>query len=209
MSIPQGGTEAVYHFTATKALPWIISSGELNLGAGRDYTPTRLLWATTSDKGEKTASCGVADEEDEEFKSVNPGILLVRFKLAADDFFEWSEITSRCPGWTAEHVAELEDRARDYDDYELGFSHWRWRAAPLPLSRVLQIDVRAYEYGQAWEPLRQPVTVIDDHSSTLIKGVVIGDYVYFAEQFPREGREFTQYKRSWRVPACECPRAKL
>ena len=175
-------------------------------GAKRYYTPTRLLWATTCDKGEKTASCGVADEE---LECVNAGILLVRFKLAGDDFFEWSEITSRCPGWTAEHVAELEDRARDYDDYELGFSHWRWRAAPLPLSRVLQIDVRAYEYGQAWEPLRQPVTVIGDHSSTLIKGVVIGNYVYFAEQYPPlEGREFTQYARSWRVPARECPRAK-
>jgi hypothetical protein len=197
--------EAVYHFTDTRALPWIISSGELKLAAKRDYTPTPLLWATTSDKGEETASCGVADEE---LECVSVSFLLVRFKLAEDDFFEWSEITSRCPGWTAEHVAELEDRARDYDDYELGFSHWRWRAAPLPLSRVLQIDVRSYEYGQAWEPLRQPVTVIDDQSSTLIKGVVIGDYVYFAEQFPREGREFTQYKRAWRVPARDCPRAK-
>jgi hypothetical protein len=207
MSRLQGGTEVVYHFTDTMALPWIISSGELRPGAKRYYTPTRLLWATTCDKGEETASCGVADEE---LECVNAGILLVRFKLAGDDFFEWSEITSRCPGWTAEHVAELEDRARDCDDYELGFSHWRWRAAPLPLPRVLQIDVRAYEYGQAWEPLRQPVTVIDDHSSTLIKGVVIGDYVYFAEQYPPlEGREFTQYARSWRVPARECQRAKL
>ena len=122
-------TEVVYHFTDSMSLPWIISSGELRPGAKRYYTPSRLLWATTCDKGEKTASCDVADEE---LKWVNADILLVRFKLAGDDFFEWSEITSRCPGWTAEHVAELEDRARDCDDYEVGFSHWRWRAASLP-----------------------------------------------------------------------------
>jgi hypothetical protein len=86
--------EAVYHFTDTMALPWIISSGELRPGAKRYYTPTRLLWATTCDKGEKTATCGVADEELEcvEEECVNVGILLVRFKLAGDDFLSGQKL---------------------------------------------------------------------------------------------------------------------
>jgi hypothetical protein len=47
----------VYHFTDTARLPWIIETGELQLGSNRigDF-PADLLWATTNSESDLTSS---------------------------------------------------------------------------------------------------------------------------------------------------------
>ena len=145
----------VFHFTDTINLPWILASGELrpcwivDAGIGRN----RFLWGTTNPLGDYTsgAQSRIHGSMEREWQA---GVFhLVRFTLAADEFFTWSEIV-RASNWTPEEVATLiESDHRLYGEY--GHKRWRLRQDPVPLSRVLKVETTSYDDAETerWWPL--------------------------------------------------------
>jgi hypothetical protein len=78
----------VYHYTSIARLPWILESGELRPGRNKigGFPDPDFLWATTSDKGSRTASLeGLRDAA------------VIRFTLDAADFEEWAKNPQTLP----------------------------------------------------------------------------------------------------------------
>jgi hypothetical protein len=179
----------VYHITDTINLPWILASGELrptwnsDTGIGR----TRFLWGTTDSLGDYTSGPqmrlhGSADRE------WQAGVFhLVRFTLAADEFFTWTEIVE-LSNWTTEEVAALvEDDQRRHGEY--GHENWRLRHDPIPLSRVLKVEITSYEDAgtERWWPLDIRRRRRSDYGGVLLrphdpkrKGVRIGRQEFYS-----------------------------
>jgi hypothetical protein len=145
----------VYHMTDSINLPWILASGELrptwisDTGIGR----TRFLWATVNPDGDLTSGPQIRIHGSMESKWRAGVFHLVRFTLAADEFFTWNEIV-QASNWTPEEVAALieDDLVRHgATDHQ----NWRLRHDPIPLSRILKVETTSYEdrETEAWWPL--------------------------------------------------------
>ncbi len=125
----------VYHFTCTARLPWIVEAMELRPGRNQiGGYPVDFLWATTNLQGDRTAAA---------MQGYRTSLTaLVRLTLHAEDFELWPAILERFPQWTPEHVHRLEAAARRRG--ETNFGHWRVRAEPLPLRRVISVEAKTY-----------------------------------------------------------------
>jgi hypothetical protein len=136
----------VYHFTDTARLPWILKAGVLLPGqlAKEGWVVIDFLWATTSAQGEDTAAsaCGWYLTRAHYWDCTRE----VRITLAAEDFEPWGlEIFKRHPLWqpafdepeTLEHIERLKRQCG-----LAATKKWRVRIDPLPLSRVIRIDIR-------------------------------------------------------------------
>jgi hypothetical protein len=174
---------AVYHFTDTARLPWILSTGELRPGRnaiGKFPSPD-FLWATTSDKGDPTAAAGK--------RAWREGMTrLVRFTLAAEDFEPWPTVYSRFPQWTPDQVQSLEMTALASGSSP---SRWLCRVDPLPADKWLSIETRTYRgRWQAFDHREIAMLMADDQGARQVqqappegdpgeaRAVVIGDMVY-------------------------------
>jgi hypothetical protein len=161
---------ALYHFTSTARLPWILSSSELQPGANAvgKFPNPEFIWATTDYRGSRTAAIG-------------PGYrdgtwLLVRLTLSADDFEPWARIPSLYPTWTPEAVERLERSGRKMGDDP---AQWWCRAGSLPLSRIVAIETKAYRASN-WAALCSR-EIIGSPDGAL--GIVIGGTMFFSTQF--------------------------
>jgi hypothetical protein len=136
------GGAVVYHFTDTARLPWILATGELKVVANRvgGYPEPRFLWATTDNRGDRSAAAGRDGYRDGHRQ-------LVRFTLAREDFEPWPAVTTQFPNWTPEQIERLEARGRRLGSQP---SCWRCRADPLPADRWLLVETKAYT--SAWRP---------------------------------------------------------
>jgi hypothetical protein len=149
----------VYHHTNTAHLPWILYSGELQLGKSKvgDFPDPDFLWATTDANGDSTASFSL--------EAYRAGILdRVRFTLSADDFEKWPDITRDFPAWTPDHIARLGRVKNARSDL------WRARSEPLPRLAWVQIHTRSYR-RPSWRPLPMTlrVYVVKDEPIRAIK----------------------------------------
>jgi hypothetical protein len=167
-------TKHVYHFTDAFRLPWIIASKQLQPGRNQigGYPDPDFIWATTCEQGDRTASGMEAYRGGE--------IPLVRFTLDSEDFEPWSSVTERYPQWKTWHVRTLEEAARR-NHKETGFSRWRIRAEPLPMSRVVRVEAKTYR-GQ-W----QHVELVEERCSQL-RGISFGGYVYASDKIIKPGQ---------------------
>jgi hypothetical protein len=160
----------VHHFTNTARLPWILSSGELRPGANAvgKFPDPEFVWATTDHRGSRTAA-------------IRPGYrdgtwLLVRFTLSIDDFKPWARIPSLYPTWTPEAVERLERSGRKMGDDP---AQWWCRIEPLPLSRAVAIETKAYR-DPTWTALRSREVI---HLPDGMLGIVIGKTLFCSKQF--------------------------
>jgi hypothetical protein len=89
----------IYHFTDSARLPWILHDGHLNPGRCRlgGFPDPDFLWATTSPRGDRTASGGIGGYRE--------GVTrLVRITLPLDDFTPWRQAANNHPEWTVDHI---------------------------------------------------------------------------------------------------------
>jgi hypothetical protein len=102
----------VFHFTDTIRLPWILAARQLNPTRGMaaaDYPRPTFLWATTDERGDRTA----ASASDNSYKAWRQGrTLYVKFVLAAEDFTPWTDMYPRHTQWTPEKIARVELNGR-------------------------------------------------------------------------------------------------
>jgi hypothetical protein len=166
----------VYHFTDVYRLSWIIAAKQLEGGRNQigGYPDPDFIWATTCEQGDRTAS-GMENYR----KGETP---LVRFTLSGEDFEPWSLVTERHPQWKAEHVHTLEAVARRKYK-ETGFSQWRIRAEPLPISRVIAVEAKTYR--TRW----QPVELIEERRiHPGFRAISFGGHVYASARVIELGR---------------------
>lgn len=160
------GGPTLYHFTDTARLPWILAAGELRPSRNRiGGFPREFVWATTNEKGDRTASAA----RDEWCTGL---VRRVRFTVRPEDFFPWSEVTQRFPEWTPDQIARLEVSARRLG--ETAFAGWRCRAEPLPLDRVLRLETKTW--SGPWQELPRDTTVHVGADGARV--VIIGDRIY-------------------------------
>jgi hypothetical protein len=95
---------AVFHFTDSGRLPWMLSSGVIRPTLSKiGGFPPDFVWATSTSNGDKTSSS---------YGPYRAGMVnLVRIKLRSDDFVPWTGATLP-PEWTAAHIRMLERAAR-------------------------------------------------------------------------------------------------
>lgn len=160
--------DALYHYTDTARLPWILRSGELR-GAKvpvADLPPQDFLWATSSDKGDKSASA---------MQAYRSGLTrLVRFTLHRADFEPWRDIVKRFPDWTPKHV-EMSEKSAKSDP-----TAWWCRSEPPPRSRWLAIDTRSYA-DNLWRPLDLDVYVEAVEGGKVL-GVIVAGKAFYSQQ---------------------------
>jgi hypothetical protein len=170
-------TDAVYHFTNTARLPWILQGGELRPGANRvgGYPDPEFLWAIADERGAPSASVNLP--------GYRKGLQIVRFTLHADDFEVWREIVRRFPAWTPSQIERLE-KAKTARNCSPAL--WRCRVEPLPRSRWIEIATKDYT-DHAWRslsPLSQP---LPSGAGTL--GLIIGGRTYLSRRSdPKPGQ---------------------
>jgi hypothetical protein len=157
--------KAVYHFTCTARLPWILDSGELRPGRNKigGFPDPDFLWATTSALGDRSASGSAQGYRDGRVR-------LVRFALRAEDFTPWPEAAQAFPAWTPSAIARLEKAAAGKSSP----TTWRCRAAPLRRDRWLSIETRSY-VSKIWRPLPLDTQPVRDGASM---GVNIDGIIY-------------------------------
>ncbi len=170
---------AVYHYTDTVRLPWILQAAELQ--PGRNVLKSRpapdLLWATAMPIPDKTA----AGYSNESLTALRRGdTRTVRFTLRADDFAVWPQVVAGCPAWTPAMIEALEKSA--------GFRStpraWRGRIYPLPRSAWLSVETRSIA-DPTWVPLDPDAELIDlSIEGGPALGVQIGDYAYMSGKVP-------------------------
>jgi hypothetical protein len=162
---------AVYHFTCTARLPWIVEAGELRPGRNQVGSyPVDFLWATTNKQGDRTASAM------QRYRA--GGEALVRLTLHAEDFEEWPAILERFPQWTREHVRRLENAARRRG--ETNFSSWHARAGALPLSRFINAEAKTYTGG--WVSIDPQAVCLRGKADPTVRGTLLGGTVYVSAQ---------------------------
>lgn len=130
----------VFHFTNLVRLPWIVATGELQIGNNKrgDFPDPDPLWATTDERGDRTATGCI---EYFRYHSV-----LVRMTLDAEDFADWREVLAACPEWTTAHMDRLAEKGLKMRGDP---SKWRARLTPLPLAKVKAIHTKTY--NGSWE----------------------------------------------------------
>lgn len=129
----------VYHFTDTARLPFIMACSELRPGrnAYGGFPDPDFLWATLNPSGDRTASGGR--------EPYRQGLVrVVRFTLAEEDFFPWSEVTTRHSEWTPDHIRQLELAAKGMSAPK----DWYCRAESLSKERWLKIETKSYLEGR-------------------------------------------------------------
>jgi hypothetical protein len=205
----------VYHFTDTINLPWILASGELrpcwmeDVGIGRN----RFLWGTTNPEGDYTSGAqrrihGHNSDPILALAGMNDWYAgkfhLVRFTLAADEFFTWNEIV-RASNWTPEEVAELIESDRRQGEH--GHDLWRLRHDAVPLSRVLKVETTSYDDAdtERWWPLdirarRRGVLLRPNDPKR--KGVKIGSRRFYSTPISQD----LQFYLPWTPPRQRHPR---
>jgi hypothetical protein len=173
-------TDKIYHFTCTARLPWIVESGELRPGRNQvGGYPIDFLWATTSSRGDRTAS-GMWGYR-------AGGTALVRLTLHAEDFEPWPDILKRFPQWTEKHVHKLEAAARRAHRYsETDFRRWRARADALPLSRVISAEAKPYTGN--WITIDPYAVCVRGNADPDVRGVLLNDTVYVSIQHIEPGQ---------------------
>jgi hypothetical protein len=168
----------LFHFTDTARLPWILETGELRPGSTRfPGQPPDFLWATTDERGDRTATLSRDAWRRGDTQ-------LVRFTLARGDFEPWRAVVDRFPEWTEQVTGSLEraaERARSNPDA------WWCRVDPLPLSRVLKIQSKAW--SSSWQQFSPTVSRHPVDAST--RFVVIGNRRYYSTR-----RENAEHGRS-------------
>jgi hypothetical protein len=165
----------VYHFTDSARLPFILHDGELRPGLNRTGNyPSDFVWATTSDKGSRTASgTGGASSREAYRKGMTR---LVRFTFPADAFIRWQDILADHPEWTDADRKRLERSARDLGDHEI--ASWHCRSEPLPLSEAIRIETRTYT-GR-WEEFSVPTSAYTFPDGAV--GLKLGKLIYVSQQ---------------------------
>jgi predicted Zn finger-like uncharacterized protein len=142
-------TDKVYHFSDTAHLPMILESRKLIPHRDRvmSMPPTTFLWASTVARGEPDAPAVISRtlEWDHDWEC---GLLyLVRFTLRAEDFAPWTELITKYPRWTPEHVKLMHGHAISWGG---SVDTWRCRTRSLPLARWLAVEIKPY-CGR-WQP---------------------------------------------------------
>jgi len=135
----------IYHHTDSSHLPYILQSGELRPGRNAlgGFPNPDFLWATTDGRGDPSATTRYGNG----MLGYRTGqTLMVRFRLAEEDFEGWPDIIARFPAWTPAEAKRLEACA----PREARPQDWRCRAEPLPRSRWLGIDTKSYT--GPWQP---------------------------------------------------------
>jgi hypothetical protein len=137
----------VYHFTDTVRLPWIVLEGELQPSKNRIRGfPQDFLWATTSEKGDRTSSAMFAETQ----RAHRDGVVqMVRFTLDAAEFEDWRTAVSRSQEWNPQHIAALEMVAASR---RVDPRCWRCRREPLALSRAISVHVKSWQSSK-WSPI--------------------------------------------------------
>jgi hypothetical protein len=154
----------VYHFTDTARLPWILASGELR--PGKTLIGDDFLWATTNEKGDRTASIKVGADAD--FRS---GLVrAVRFTLDGSDFENWPVAN----GWPPEYVDGLEEEAKRM---KVNPNTWRVRRTALS-DRIYAIDTKAWNDNK-WRSLESCKVYTMPNG---FYGVEIGGKMYASKQ---------------------------
>src|SRR5467141_1366758 len=147
----------VYHFTDFARLPWIIESDDLRPGRNKigDFPDPDFLWATTNNRGSRTASAWQQTALEWELP-------LVRLTLDATDFEAWRVVVARYPAWTPDQIRRLEVSGLQIKDDP---RTWRCRVEPLPLSRVARFEARTR--NTPWRPLSEPIKLSKVDETTL------------------------------------------
>lgn len=172
------GAEMVYHFTCTARLPWIIATKELRPSCFElgHFPKHDFVWATTCPRGDRTASAF------RDYRKHANATALVRLTLFADDFEVWPAIIARFPRWTTEHVRDLEAAALSRG--ETNVKSWRARATPLPISRVICAEAKAYT-GR-WQTIE--LAAVQHPDQPTLRGIILNDEVYCSLQHVRAGK---------------------
>jgi hypothetical protein len=168
--VSTGTNGCAYHFTDTIHLPWIFESGELQVerGAVGNY-PTKFVWATTLQNGDRT--CSALGNDQAAFKQ--GWHLHVRFTFPSDEFEPWRNIKDH-PDWTPELFNELDQLGRSKGGVP---KQWMVRPTPMPVRKAIAIETRTYKGD--WEPL--PEFGITKYNDTpTVRGIVINGWVYLA-----------------------------
>jgi hypothetical protein len=170
----------VYHFTDTARLPWIWASGELRPGRNQiGGYPVDFLWATTNQKGDRTASGMQLYRQGE--------TALVRLTLHAEDFAKWSEVLKHSSQWTYEQVNRLCMAALAKG--EANIAGWRVRTVALPLSRIVSVEAKTYT--GAWQTIDPDTACIRINDDDIL-AVNLGGTLYASKQTIEPGQP-TQY----------------
>jgi hypothetical protein len=185
--------DLVYHYSDSARLPWIVEAGELRPGHKQAPNhPLALLWATVSPQGDPTASA-FCDAFRAGYRMGT--IALVRFALDPADFEPWGAgISQRHPEWTAARIREFECETRKRFGDKL-IAYWRVRADPLPLSRVLRIEIKRY-HRNTWQIIDDTACVAKVVQGKLMRGVVSGGDVFISFQDIRPERIFYDVARA-------------
>ena len=136
----------VYHYSYTARLPEILVAGELRPTL-YDNGITDFLWATISTRPDPTA------------RPMRPSWFgghsrLVRFVLPSKGFMRFdAQAISR--HWGPEYLWVLESDIRDCGRSLV--ESWRVRIGPLPLTKVVRIEIRRSVRGR-WDPFIPGVT---------------------------------------------------
>jgi hypothetical protein len=191
--------EHVFHFTDSARLPWILETGELR---PHDDGIGAFLWATTQEYGDYTAH-----GFESYFKRMGA---LVRMTLHASDFKPWDTIRAGLPKKVMPRVEKMEKHVHRHWDIE----GWRLRPDPLPLSRVIEIEVRLpvplyvfdddSRYWETWRPVDTVKDIIvkpDGTRGLVVRDVNMGDscgpyvldLVYATRRSPIRGKRQFSY----------------
>lgn len=168
---------AVYHYTDTGRLPWILQDGVLRPGRNTlgGFPDPDFLWATTIPIPDGTASSGGTAA----LAALRRGdTRAVRFTLRADDFLPWPDIVKDFPAWTPAEVKRLERAARGRSSP----SSWRCRAEPLPASHWISVETRGWA-DSTWSPVDPDAELIDLGDEAL--GLWLGELAYFSGKTPQ------------------------
>jgi hypothetical protein len=162
---------AVYHFTDTARLPWILQSGELRPGLTRpEGWPADFLWATKRSELDGTSSAWTAVQSFD----ARAAIRAVRITLPAGAFLQWSQVR-RFPEWERRHIDTLERHAKGKSRP----ADWMIRAEPLAVSEWLLVETRGAQDNQ-WSRLDVRGALLELGGDAL--GVNVGGYVYATER---------------------------
>jgi hypothetical protein len=169
--------DLVYHFTDTVRLPWIIRSGELRPDTNRiGGFPQDFLWATTSERGDRTSSSMSGDS----VRAYREEVLqLVRFTLDPADFSDWREIVSQSPDWRMDQILALEKAAAASGERDAD-RRWRCRIAPLPIARAISVHAKSYVSGKWSEISATSEFCIMPGGNPQTRGFVVNGYAYCA-----------------------------
>ena len=185
---------AVYHFTSTIHLPWILDAGELQPGVTgmffEDATPLRYLWGTVNPEGDYTARPLRQIHQDGLEEEWQAGVFhLIRFTLPANAFLSFNEMIREFSDWSPAHAAALVEYDRQVYG-ETGHDMWRCRHDPLRLADVLKAETTSFADAETerWHPLdiRQPERLLVRSRKPNRLGVRIGRRRFHSDRFARE-----------------------